>query len=238
MSISIREVFHFNPSRKYLEDFIQRASQQAVPNAMVLDAGSGEGYYRIFFSSQRYHSTDRCEVQKNYGKITYVSDLTFIPVPNCTYDMVICTQVLEHLPNPGLALSEIFRVLKPTGTLWFSAPFFFSEHEIPFDFYRYTQYGLSHLLTSSGFSIEGIERLEGYYASLAYQCRTAAQSLPIISFEYGSPFLCFLMIVPNLFIKVISYLLSIFFSAIDPKIRINDKGICKNYCGVAKKPPL
>lgn len=121
----------------------------------------------------------------NYGQIDYVCDLGSIPVEDNRYDLVVCTQVLEHVPDPGSVLRELFRVLKPNGCLWLTAPFFFAEHMQPYDFYRYTQYGLRHLITSSGFQVEKLERLDGYYVTLSYQLATAARALPLQPSRYG-----------------------------------------------------
>ena len=76
----------------------------------------------------------------------HVCDLSQIPVESGKYDLVLMTQVLEHLPEPAKVLRELYRVLKPGGTLWLSTPFYYEEHEVPYDFYRYSQYGLRHFL--------------------------------------------------------------------------------------------
>ncbi|NIP26963.1 MAG: class I SAM-dependent methyltransferase, partial [Phycisphaerae bacterium] len=52
-------------------------------------------------------------------------DLSSIPIQDNQYDMVICTQVLEHVPEPKAVLAELHRVLKLRGELWLSAPLFF-----------------------------------------------------------------------------------------------------------------
>lgn len=63
-----------------------------------------------------------------------------------TYDAVVLMEVLEHIPEPAKALAEIRRILKPDGILLGSTPFLFPIHDAPHDYYRYTIYGLTHLL--------------------------------------------------------------------------------------------
>jgi len=163
-----------NPSRIKLEEFISNASQTLPSNSRILDAGSGEGMYRRFFSEKEYISIDLCKVTKAYGKLSAISDLAMIPVLKNSFDVILCSQVLEHVNDPIIVLSELSRVLSPEGELWLSAPFFYEQHEIPFDYFRYTQYGLTHILEKAGFHINKIGWLEGYTGSLAYQMSTAA----------------------------------------------------------------
>lgn len=63
-----------------------------------------------------------------------------------SYDVVVIMEVLEHIPEPYAALAEIKRILKPGGTILGSTPFLFPIHDAPHDYYRYTIYGLIHLL--------------------------------------------------------------------------------------------
>ena len=57
----------------------------------------------------------------------------------------MCTEVLEHLKNPFIAVKEIKRVLKPSGKLILTTRFIFSLHDAPNDYFRYTKYGLKEL---------------------------------------------------------------------------------------------
>ncbi len=65
---------------------------------------------------------------------------------NDTFECVILAEVLEHIPMPQGALDEIFRILEPEGVLLGTTPFLFPLHALPHDYYRYTEYGLCHLL--------------------------------------------------------------------------------------------
>src|SRR5215210_9514252 len=132
-----------NSSRAYLPRFLARAAESVEPGQLVLDAGAGRAQYRGLFAHARYETADFLAVKgKKYAQPDYVCDLAAIPVEDARFDHVLLTQVLEHIPEPRLVLAELHRVLKPGGTLWLTAPLFYAEHERPYDFYRYTQFGL------------------------------------------------------------------------------------------------
>ena len=113
-----------------------------------LDVGCGSRPYESLFNVEKYIGMDVEESghpseTKRYD-IAY--DGVLFPIDSCSIDGVICTQVLEHVPNPGHLISEIERVLKPGGRLLLTAPFVWQEHEKPYDFTRFSSYGLRHLL--------------------------------------------------------------------------------------------
>ena len=175
-----------NSSRGYLRDFLVRAARAVQPGQLVLDAGAGRAQYRDLFAHARYETADFLAVPgKNYAAPEYVCDLTAIPVDDGRFDHVVCTQVLEHLPEPARALGEFHRVLKPGGRLWLTAPFFYGEHERPYDFFRYTQYGLRHLLEGAGFTVVQLRWLEGYLGTLSYQARVLSRALPTDPAAWG-----------------------------------------------------
>jgi SAM-dependent methyltransferase len=177
---------HGNSSRGYLRDFLARAARAVEPGQLVLDAGAGRAQYRDLFAHARYETADFLAVPgKNYVTPEYVCDLTAIPVEDGRFDHVVCTQVLEHLPEPARALREFHRVLKPGGRLWLTAPFFYGEHERPYDFFRYTQYGLRHLLEGAGFTVVQLRWLEGYLGTLSYQARVLSRALPTDPAAWG-----------------------------------------------------
>lgn len=92
-----------------------------------------------------------------------------IPVASESYDTALCTDVLEHLEEPSLAISETSRVLKPGGYAIYTVPLFWHVHEGPRDFYRYTQYGLRYLFEKSGFEVIEITALSGFTVTFAQE---------------------------------------------------------------------
>jgi ubiquinone/menaquinone biosynthesis C-methylase UbiE len=167
-----------NSSRVYLDEFARRAGASVAAGGYVLDAGAGDGPYRHHFDHAHYEAADFQQVPgKTYSGNHYVCDLAAIPVEDNRYDLVLFSQVLEHIAEPGDVLEELHRVLKPGGQIWASAPLFYEEHEQPYDFYRYTQFGLRRLFDQAGFKDLEIEWLEGYLGTVSYQLDVAARGL-------------------------------------------------------------
>ncbi len=226
---------NFNSSRYYLKEFLNEAAASLTEGALVLDAGAGNCLYKNLFSRFVYESADFCQIEKQYGEITYVCDLKNIPVEDNRYDMVILTQVLEHMSEPREILQEIYRVLKPNGEIWLSAPFFYEEHEAPFDFYRYTRFGFKHLLEAVGFKLQKVDWLEGYYGTISYQLHVASKSLPCHPRNFGKGIECIFLSSIFILLKPLFFWLSILFSYLDKNIKLTSVGYCKNYMVVATK---
>ncbi len=232
----IKKPWRVNSSRKYLAEFARRAAASIPKNSRVLDAGAGDTPYRSYFVQAHYDSTDLCEVEKNYGTLSYICDLKNLPIRADYYDLVFCSQTLEHVTDPNMVLAEIKRVLKPGGLLWLTAPFYYEEHEVPYDYYRYTQFGLSYLIQNVGLQLESIEWLEGYFGTLGYQLQEAAKAIPLSLKELNYGFWGWLFILPFGVFKLIFAVSSLFFTWMDLRVRFVTRGHSKNYALVAVKP--
>lgn len=165
----VRERVEVNVYR--LRRFMRQAGETIPNGARVLDAGAGEGRFRSFFDHTRYVGVDLAVGDEvwDYSGLDAVADLERLPFPAESFDAALCTQVLEHVPEPGRVIAEIARVLRPGGRLFLSAPQSWHLHQAPHDYYRYTAYGLRHLLESGGLAVESIEPLGGYFWYLSFQ---------------------------------------------------------------------
>jgi SAM-dependent methyltransferase len=76
-----------------------------------------------------------------------LADAYRLPFADRAFDMILCAEVLEHMHSPALALAEMYRVLKAGGKLLLTTPFAYPIHYAPTDYYRYTRFGLMHLLS-------------------------------------------------------------------------------------------
>lgn len=81
----------------------------------------------------------------------YVWDGLKMPFANETFSNALGTEVLEHCPDTGLILSEVYRVLKDDGIFFFTIPFIWNLHEVPHDEYRFTPFSLKRHLENAGF---------------------------------------------------------------------------------------
>jgi SAM-dependent methyltransferase len=224
-----------NPSRVRLDAFAHKAASSVGPGGRVLDAGAGEGAYRGHFAHVAYESADFLQVDKAYAPVDYVCSLDAIPVESERYDLVLCTQVLEHLPEPADVLRELHRVLRPGGRLWLTAPLFYPEHEQPYDFYRYTAFGLRHRLTGAGFTVDSLEWLEGYFGTLSFQLETASRSLPGRPDAYGGGPLGAACAGAAIVSRPALRLVARGLGRLDLRQRYTERGHPKNYAVVAQK---
>lgn len=138
----------------------------------VLDVGCGQSPYKGWLLSEnknvvRYIGLDQENnpIHDNQPDLCWTG--TVMPVEDKSVDCVLCTEVLEHCPDPGNVLREIQRVLAPDGFLFVTTPFVWPLHEVPFDEYRYTPFALDRLLRDAGFGEIEIRPLGGWDASFA-----------------------------------------------------------------------
>lgn len=121
----------------------------------VLDVGSGRSPWREFIpESCGYQALDIAPLTLE----TKVYDGKTLPYPNQSQDAVLCTEVIEHLPDPKILLAEIARVLKPEGKLVLTVPFSARRHLLPGDYHRWTKEGLQELLKKNFKDIQIQER--------------------------------------------------------------------------------
>ncbi len=138
--------------RKGLLEHIRRYAPRL--KGRILDVGCGTKPYRELFLTSEYVGLeiDTPENRRNKNADFFYSGTEF-PFQDQEFDVVITSQVLEHVFDPGAFAMEIHRVLKVGGTLLLTVPFIWEEHEQPYDFGRYSSFGIAHLLRQHGFTI-------------------------------------------------------------------------------------
>ena len=121
----------------------------------VMDVGCGSQPYRAQLPCTRYVGLDiDTPATRARGLAEAFYDGGRFPFADASFDAVLCSQVLEHVFTPEVFLGEIRRVLRPGGALLLAVPFVWDEHEQPFDFARYSSFGLWALLERNGFVVE------------------------------------------------------------------------------------
>lgn len=134
----------------------------------LLDAGSGRSPYKKELLARGVQVVS-IDVEDRAGEIDHVTDIQDMPpIKDASMDVVLCTQVLEHVPRPWDAVREIERVLKPGGTLILSVPHLSLIHEAPHDYYRYTRYGLTSMFEGAGLAVVEIQATGGLIAFLMH----------------------------------------------------------------------
>jgi SAM-dependent methyltransferase len=157
--------------RWHVTRFVEGVARLLPPGTRLLDAGAGECAYKPFFSSIRYVSVDAAigNPTWNYGNLDCLSALDRLPFKDQSFDAVLCTQALEHLEWPRESVKEFFRVLKPGGALYLTAPMAHHEHQIPYDFFRYTSFGLDSICHGAGFTDVQVSPFGGNFTRMAYE---------------------------------------------------------------------
>jgi SAM-dependent methyltransferase len=224
-----------NSSRIWLQRELEAFANSLKPDSLILDAGAGDQIYRPVFSTHRYEAADFEKVDKPYAQSTYVCDLTAIPVADARFDAVVFSQVMEHLPEPAAVLAELHRILKPGGKLFYSAPLYYEEHELPYDFYRYTQFGVKHLFQKAGFSISEFRWLEGYMGTVTHQMRMIARRTPLSPFKLGGGAFGWVMAGLMLGLKPLLLLTAMIAKECDSRTRYVESGHPINYLAIATK---
>ena len=114
----------------------------------VLDVGCGVQPYRPYFDGV---ASEYIGVDVEPGEhVDVVAPAAALPFPEARFDVVLCTQTLEHVPDPAAALREFHRVLKPGGVLLLSTHGTAVYHPGPSDLWRWTQEGLPKLVRENG----------------------------------------------------------------------------------------
>jgi SAM-dependent methyltransferase len=138
--------------------FIEQALREHVRSgALVADVGCGEQPWRQLVEElgARYLGAD---LQQNAaGSVAFRCVADALPLGPGTVDVAVCTEVLEHVPDPGGVIGELMRILKPGGTAVVTTPFLYPLHEEPWDFQRLTRYQIERAARHAGFAVERLE---------------------------------------------------------------------------------
>lgn len=133
------------------------AAQPSQANR-VLDVGCGKSPYRELLQPQHYIGMDRGELGPH---ASLIGDATALPFADASFDAIICTEVIEHVPDEHALSRELARVASASATLLLSSPFVHGLHEQPYDFRRLTSIGLAQTLTDAGWQIAHITPIGG-----------------------------------------------------------------------------
>lgn len=164
-------------------NWIKTTLQKIPAGGTLLDAGAGECQFKKFCTHLNYIAQDfgQYDGTGNVGlqtggwdnsKLDIVSDITQIPLADASVDAVMCTEVLEHVPDPVAVLKEFSRLLKPQGHLLITAPFASLTHFAPYHFASgLSRFFYEHHLPALGFDIEDLQLSGNYFEYLAQENR-------------------------------------------------------------------
>jgi len=157
---SVISAFHHFGKRVSRSSFKRFLHPQigSVKTGILLNIGCGNKIYQSFTLAK--------EIRLDlffYSTLHIRSDAHILPFMNDLFEGVLMEEVLEHCHDPRDVIDEVFRTLKPGGRLILTVPFLFPIHDEPHDYYRFTEFGLQHLLRR--FSICSVTARQSGYAS-------------------------------------------------------------------------
>ena len=169
-------------------EWVRRQLQDIPPGLKILDAGAGQMRYKKFCKHLDYSSSDFGKYDgRGNGKAgqsgawdtstcDVICDITDMPFPDETFDAVMCTEVLEHVKNPELAIKELIRVLKKNGKIILTAPFGSYTHEAPYHYCTgFNTYWYEYVLPKYGCKIVKMDLHSNFFEMLSMDI-TACES--------------------------------------------------------------
>lgn len=190
-------MFRRNPNEDARRAWLERALARVPPGARILDAGAGELKNKPFCAHLCYVSQDFCQYSgKGDGaglqteswdtsRIDLVCDITAIPEPDGSFDAILCSEVLGHIPEPTKALDEFARLLKRGGILILTAPFASLVHMSPYHYVTgFSRYWYEYHLPRRGFRIEECTPNGDWFA----YCEQELKRLGSMARRYGDRF--------------------------------------------------
>jgi len=176
-----------DPNLTNRQAWLQQILTGLPAGTRLRDAGAGELQNRRHCTHLDYVSQDFCQYHGAEGghpteglqntrwdtsRIDLVSDITAIPALDASFDAVLCSEVLEHVPEPTHALDEFTRLLKPGGTLILTAPFSSIVYMAPYHFCTgFSKYWYQHHLNQRGFRIQTLVANGDWYSLLRQELR-------------------------------------------------------------------
>ena len=148
------------------KQLVAYAAARVPAGGLILDAGAGQCPHRVHFKHARYESSDF--IQNPDNSIDYVCDIQRMTCPSDRFDAALCIQVLDDLPEPQRAVNELFRVLKPGGSLFLTAPMSGRVHNEPYHFFHFSRNGLELMFKNAGFEVVSITPRGGIFWYYSY----------------------------------------------------------------------
>lgn len=122
---------------KVLRRIIGKVLLSSNKKLEIIDIGCGDKPFEVFFSEHNYTGVDFNPVNSTVIKHDLSNKL---PFPDNSFDIIILSEVLEHVPRPFFVLEEVNRISKCESFIYISTPFALQIHGSPYDYFRYTKY--------------------------------------------------------------------------------------------------
>jgi ubiquinone/menaquinone biosynthesis C-methylase UbiE len=219
--------------------WIEQALKKISPGMTILDAGAGESQFKKFCSHLKYVAQDFAQYDGtgdvglqtgiwDNSKLDIISDIINIPLPDQSVDAIMCTEVLEHIPNPVAAIKEFSRLLRPNGFLIITAPFVSLTHFAPYHFATgLSRFFYEHHLNEFGFIISDLKLNGNYFEFIAQEVRRIKR----IALQYSGTKL-------SLLDKIITHLNLALLQRLSKKDKGSSELLCYGIHVFARKKPV
>jgi SAM-dependent methyltransferase len=167
MKSTLKRIVGANDNEFVRQQWLAKTLTSIPAGLRLLDAGAGELQNKKLCEHLIYVSQDVCEYEGNgdnkglhtgvwdTSKIDIVCDIVNIPEPDASFDIVLCSEVFEHLPDALKAMDEFSRLLKPAGQLILTAPFASFVHFAPYHYATgFSRYWYEYHLPMRGLEIK------------------------------------------------------------------------------------
>jgi len=173
-------------AKRQLGDALAAAAARHARGRLI-DIGCGEKPYAAALAPHvdEHLGVDHAGSPHALTSVDVLAGAYEIPLADASFDTALMAEVLEHLEDPGRALAEANRLLRPGGTLILTVPFMWALHEEPRDFFRYSPHGLRHLLAAAGFAGIDVRPLSGQWSTLALLGGYALRTTRLGRFDRG-----------------------------------------------------
>jgi SAM-dependent methyltransferase len=198
------------------DEWVRAALGRLAPGSRILDAGAGERPYFRFCQHLNYVAQDfgRYDgvgdgrgLQSGHwdqGSVDIICDIAHIPEPDASFDAILCTEVIEHVPEPIPVIRELSRLLRPGGILILTAPFISFTHFSPYHYHTgFSRHFYEYHLTKAGLEIDELSFNGNFFELLAQEVRRIPWAVEHYS---GTPVSAWASFVSRLFLRVLSQL--------------------------------
>lgn len=191
----VKKLNNQNERDKFVIDSLSKITQ----NSSLLDAGCGDQRYKNYCNHLKYFAQDfgqysvdekKMLVSKGiggtdgykYGKLDYICNIWDIKEKSNTFDVILCTEVFEHIPYPIETVKEFRRLLKPGGQLILTAPSNCLRHMDPYFFYTgFSDRWFEKILNENDFEINVMEVIGDYYSWISVELARTGMSHSILA---------------------------------------------------------
>lgn len=154
--------------------FIRRGLYKCIKDdakdldGLLLDFGCGRKPYKNLFTVKKYIGLDMKQTGHSHelSEVDVYYDGKTIPFNDEYFDSIFCSEVIEHVFEVDSVFNEINRVLKKGGKMLLTVPFVWNEHEVPYDYGRYSTYGITYLLEKHGFEVIKISKSTNFVETI------------------------------------------------------------------------